>query len=280
MNYYNNVKEQIADYITRKPVKETEDVISAYTLFSAVKEEAKKLRSVREIEKGLLDKLNEIYPKEVGSSNRKLFKKKTMMDYFDGICHNISDKHSEIVLYKSFGEIKLNKDFGRSGVYSKDSALTEEAYAECAEGFEKIFHELEYVGQLYAGDIENNSNKYSSRYVVEAVTNTITCECFDIKVGFNRDTCEFSFDVSLNRDAIHNSNDSSVKYYRPDSTITNAISQNKETILRNTPINMKDLSYMFCMLVFDYINKENEKNIDKSIDEIFQKIKSKKISEE
>lgn len=270
MNYYNNIKEQIADYITREPVVETEEVISAYTLFSAIKEESRKLRHVVEIEKGLLDKLNEIYPKEVEVNNRKIFKKKTMVDYFDGIDHEICDDHSEITLYKPFGEIKLNKDFGRSGVYSKDSALTEEAYTECAKEIEKILYELEYVGQLYSGDIESNSSKYSSKYVVEEVENTIKNECFDINVTFNRDNCEFSYNIGLNKEAV--SNNSNVHYYGQ----KNILTENKEAILRNTPINISDLSYMFCMLVLDYRNKEDKKNIDKEIDEAFQKIINKK----
>lgn len=271
MNYYNNIKEQIADYITREPVVETEEVISAYTLFSVLNDENKKLRNAKGRGKALLDKLNFIYPKVTVSNNKKLFKKSVEHNYFDDIWYNINDNHSEIVLskYKPFGLICLNKDFGYSGVYSKNAALTEEAYEECASDIEKILHELEYVGQLYAGDTEHEYGK---------VAQTISYGYFDVEISFYKENKEFSYDIHLNKEYDPNFN-SNAHYYGQEKTIDNVINKNKETILRNTPINMKDLSYMFCMLVLDYRTKEKEKNIDIEIDKAFQKV-NKKISEE
>ena len=67
-------KEAVLSIMLKEPVKETEDVISAYTLISAIREQKSRLRSVGEIEKGLLDRLNDIYPKEIIRGKRKLFR--------------------------------------------------------------------------------------------------------------------------------------------------------------------------------------------------------------
>lgn len=264
-NYIDTVKEKIADYIAREPVVETDDTISAYTLFSILKEENKKLRHVKEMEKALVDELNGIYPAEVKYEKKGLFKKKTKQDYFDNIFHSINGTNAEIVLCassRSIGYINLVKDYNFDGVYSRFDSLTEDAYNQCKGYIEGIFDELEYIGSLYAID----DNPYIK----------IENEGFTISASFtNMGGHKFEYDISLNKNFDPNSNLNST-YYGQENNIKNVFEENRETILRNTPINIGDLSYMMCMLVLDYKNKENEKKIKKAIDEEIQKAYEKK----
>ena len=46
MEHIDAAKEAVSSVISKEPVKETEDVISAYTLFNAIREQKKCLRCI------------------------------------------------------------------------------------------------------------------------------------------------------------------------------------------------------------------------------------------
>ena len=119
MNYYDSVKQKIADYIVKEPVVETDEVISAYTLFNILENENKKIRHTKEKEKGLLDKLNAIYPQVIVEKKGKIFKKKIKKNQFDWIDLVMKDNYSCLTLDgPSMHYIDLYKDYDYAGIYS------------------------------------------------------------------------------------------------------------------------------------------------------------------
>ena len=267
MNYYDTVKEKIADYIVREPVEETEEVISAYTLFSALESYNKRIRHTREKGKALVDKLNTIYPPRVVQKKGKLFKKKIKLGYFDGIKYNINDNSSTIALANRRGYIYVHKDYDNSDIYSSyNNALDEEAYNECINDIGDIFDELEYFGMMFANERKSNGHKNSECGSFD-ICNKIHCEGFDIETKFNSFAINFDYDISLNKDFDPKGN-SNMHYYDQENSLNQVIEENKEAILRNTPVNIGDLSYMFCMLVLDYMSREKRNKNKKEIDEI------------
>ena len=125
-------KEAVLSIMLKEPIKETEDVISAYTLIGSIREQKSRLRSVGEIEKGLLDRLNDIYPKEIIRGKRKLFKKTpvTVKNYLDTISHGFTcDDIENNTLGNSYLSLKVRdghyaitilKDFGREFIVGDD----------------------------------------------------------------------------------------------------------------------------------------------------------------
>ena len=47
-------------------------------------------------------------------------------------------------------------------------------------------------------------------------------------------------------------------------------------ILKNTPVNINDLSYMFYIIVSDYRTMTKQDRIEEEIDKVFQKLYAKK----
>lgn len=265
-NYYDTVKEKIADYITKEPVVETDEIISAYTLFSILKEENKKFRHVAENEKALLDELNSIYPVEVKYVKNGLFKKKTKHDYFNHISHAIGRESAEISLStysRAVGYITLNKDYDYDGIYSKLNSLTEEAYNQCGGYIESIFSELERIGKLYAFD----SHPYSK---IEHEGFTVIANLHDCGGIL------FNYQINLNKNFDPNNSSDIYYYYGKENNIKKTVEDNMEAILKNTPIIINDLSYTFYALVMNYKMNEDKKKIEKEIDEAFQKLYEKK----
>lgn len=256
MNYFDTVKEKIADYIVRDEVEENEEVISAYTLFTILENQNRRLRHTKEIEKGLLDKLNTIHPQQFFKEKGKLFKKKIKRDYFLWITSYIDDERSSLYLHKdSIEAVDLKKDFDYADIYSRNEALTEEAYNECSLEIETIFSELEYFGKLFLEEKKTNGHK-NSVLEGESISNEIHCEGFDIEIKFDRRNKEFKYDIKLNK-VFDPKGNSSSHYYNQENNLNHIIEENKEAILRNTPVNIGDLSYMFCMLVLNYKSREN-----------------------
>lgn len=279
MNYYDSVKQKIADYISREPVKETEEVISAYTLFSAINEQQKILRHIGEKEKALLDKLNSIYPPLTIVEKKKLFKKKTSQDYFHDIYHSIYDNYAKIAFFSktaSDGEsssVCICKDFHYSDIYNRwSSSLTEDAYHQCIDDIYGIFNDLEYIGVLFEED-KKSSGVGNSNCDNSTLVNTLNCDGFDIKLIFNtyRDL-SFSYKISLNKDLDPNGN-SDKNYYGQNNKLEQIIDENKETLLKNIPVKVSDLSYMFCMLVLDYKAKEEKKEEERQYKKLMDEIK-------
>ena len=133
MEYLDTVKEKIADYIAREPVVETDEVISAYTLFSAIENCKKRLRHVEEIEKGLVDKLNDIYPQTTIKEKKGLFNKKRNANYFREMRHHLDETCVQLVFgAEDYNDNKyIYNDYKYSDIYSTGDGLSEEAYNEC-----------------------------------------------------------------------------------------------------------------------------------------------------
>ncbi len=271
MNYYDSVKQKIADYIVKEPVVETDEVISAYTLFTILENENKKIRHTKEKEKGLLDKLNAIYPQVTVEKKGNFFKKKIKKNQFDWISFDINDIGSRLYLHgPSIHSISIYKDYGYSDIYSKYNALTEGAYNECSDDIEDIFSELESIGTLFLEEKKSSGHK-SSELVRDTITNTLSYEGFDIAIKFDRCNMEYSYDFKLNKE-FDPKNNSNSYYYNQDS-LNNILEENKEAILKNTPINIGDLSYMFCMLVLNYKAKEEKKEEERQYKKLMDEIK-------
>lgn len=279
MNYFDTVKEKIADYIVKEPVVETDEVISAYTLFSILDDCNKRLRHTEEMGKGLLDKLNVIYPQVTVERKGKFFKKKIKENQFNLFNFDIHDNYSRLTLDgPSMHYIYLFKDYDYADIYSKNYSLTDEAYNKCIDDIEDIFSELEYTGKLFRDEKKSSGHKNSQLkgfkfydYDADSISNTITYEGFDIKIRFDRFPTKFKYNICLNKHFDPNENSYS-HYYNQENNLNNILEENKEAILKNTPINIGDLSYMFCMLVLDYKaieeKKEEEKQYKKLMDEI------------
>lgn len=277
MEYLDTVKEKIADYIAKEPVVETDEVISAYTLFSAVENCKKRLRHVEEIEKGLLDKLNDIYPQSIIKEKKGLFNKKTKANYFYHIYHSIEENRIELVLCgKNYDNtIDIYKDYKYSDIYSTHNGLTEEAYSECMDEINTIFSELNYFGSLLADD---NEKIGYTRYSYDCkLSNKIKCKGFDLEVNFNNAISrkKFSYDISINEDIAPNKHELA-HFYGKENNVQKVINDNMIAILKNTPVNIDDLSYMFYIIVSDYRTMTEQDRIDEEIDKSFQKLYAKK----
>lgn len=260
-------KEAVLSIMLKEPVKETEDVISAYTLLSAIREQKKSLRCIGEVEKGLLDKLNDIYPKEVTKGKRKLFKKTpdTVINYFDGISHGFNSESSNISFKIRNGnyEITILKDFDTDQTYSlkKGKVLATEAYMKCENDIQKVLSTIKYYGGLFSLDI-NTDNRGKSIVDNEGniLSNNFSYEGFDLSISFDRTLCRFDYKFGLNQDIDPYCSSYRTYYgFGADNTLINTILENEETILRNIPINMSDLSFMFFMIADSYRYKEARK---------------------
>ena len=279
-------KEAILSIMLKEPVKETEDVISAYTLISAIREQKRRLSCIGEVEKGLLDKLNDIYPKEVTKGKRKLFKKTpvTVKNYFDTIshgftCDDIVDNtpgNSNLSLKVRDGNyaITILKDFGMDDAYSLEDTvpLDEEAYEQCEDDIQKVLSTVEYYGKLFNLDVQGDDKKTS-------ISDRFSYEGFDISISFDSTSCRFDYSYGLNQEI-----DPYASSYRrcygfgADNTLRNTILENEETILKNIPINMNnDLSCMFFMIVDDYrktvLAEEKAREQEKLMQKTYNKLK-------
>jgi len=276
MEYLDTVKERIADYIAKDEVVENDDIISAYTLFSAIENCKKRLRHVEEIEKGLVDKLNDIYPQKTIKVKKGLFNKKTKVDYFNGARHYINENCTELCISSEHNWATLKKDYNYSDIYSTSDTLTDEAYTECSDELIAIFSELDYFGRLYSKDT-NKITDGRSNPLYSRISNKINCEGFDLKVLFNNDYSvpEFGYGIELNEKIAPNGHEGA-HFYGKDNNIENIINDNMVAILKNTPVNINKLNYMFYIIVSDYRTMTKQDRIDEEIDKAFQKIYEKK----
>lgn len=270
MNYFDTVKERVADYIVEEPIEETAEVISAYTLVSALKDANKRLRHVKEKEKYLLDELNDIYPSK--KSKKRLFKKSKKLDYFDRITQYIYDDCTELSLRSNifYDGVDLYKDFYYTDIYSKEGhKLSEEAYEETIDDISDILDELNYFGLLFTLDRE--ADKYNRKLV-----NTLSYEGFNLKVEFYRGDWfanpSFIYSIGLNHEFDPNGH-MNAHFYGKENNLDKLIEDNEEAILRNMPIKLSDLSYMFCMLVLDYKTKKERKESAKQAQKVLSEIK-------
>lgn len=266
MEYLDTVKEKIAEYIAREPVVETDEVVSAYTLFSAIENCKKRLRHVEEIEKGLVDKLNSIYPQTIIKEKKGLFNKKAKVNRFYSASCDIKEDYTKLCFWGNNGDdISLKKDYLYSDIYSINKGLTEDAYNECIDDIHSIFSELDYFGSLFNQDDKNETSR---------LWNEIKCEGFNLNVKF--DTMpSFSYGIELNKGIAPNGH-ADAHFYGKDNNVDKVINDNIVAILKNTPVNLSDLSYMFCMIVLDYRKMTEQDRIDEEIDKVFQKLYEKK----
>ena len=273
MEYSDAAKEAVLSVISSEPVEETEDVISAYTLFNAIREQKRRLRCIGEVEKGLLDKLNDIYPKEVTKGKRKLFKKTpdTVINYFDGISHGVNSESSNISFKIRNGnhEITILKDFDIDGAYSLEETvpLDEEAYIQCEDDIQKVLSTIEYYGGLFSLDI-NTDNREKS--IVDnkgtVLSNKFSYKDFDLSISFDSTSCRFDYSYGLNQEIDPYASSYRICYgFGADNTLRNTILENEETILKNIPINMSDLSFMFSTIVYDYRNREARRKQEEKV---------------
>ena len=276
MGYLEDVSGKIAEYIARPEVVENDEVISAYTLFSAIENCKKRLRHVEEIEKGLLDKLNDIYPQTTRKEKKGLFNKKRTANYFREISHHLKETCVQLVFSaEDYNDDKyIYNDYKYSDIYSTGRGLTEEAYNECMDEINTICSELNYFGSLYADD---NRKQNSIIYSDSKLSNTIKCEGFDLKVGFRNDYFQpgFSYDISINEN-IASYGHTDAHFYGKENNVQKVINENIVAILKNTPVNIKDLSYMFYIIVHDYRVMTEQDRIDEEVDKVFQKLYAKK----
>lgn len=270
-------KEAVLSIMLKEPVNETEDVISAYTLLSAIREQKRRLRCAGEVEKGLLDKLNDIYPKEVTKGKRKLFKKTpdNVKNYFDGISHGFNSESSNISFKVRDGNyaITILKDFGIEGAYSLEETvpLDEEAYIQCEDDIQKVLSTIEYYGRLFNLDVQCDDKETS-------ISDRFSYEGFDISISFDRTLCRFDYSYGLNQEIDPYASSYRTCYgFGADNTLRNTILENEETLLKNIPINMNDLSCMFFMIVDDYrktvLVEEKAREQEKLMQKAYNKLK-------
>ena len=273
MEHIDAAKEAILSVISSEPVKETEDVISAYTLFNAIREQKRRLSCIGEVEKGLLDKLNDIYPKEVTKGKRKLFKKTpdTVINYFDGISHGFNSESSNISFKIRNGnhEITILKDFDIDGAYSLEETvpLDEEAYIQCEDDIQKVLSTIEYYGGLFSLDINTDNRGKSLVDNKETVlSNKFSYKDFDLSISFDSTSCRFDYSYGLNQEIDPYASSYRTCYgFGADNTLRNTVLENEETILKNIPINMSDLSFMFSTIVYDYRNREARRKQEEKV---------------
>ena len=278
MEYLNTVNEKIADYIAKEEVVETDEVISAYTLFSAIENCKKRLRHVEEIEKGLVDKLNDIYPQITKIEKKGLFNKKKKVNYFREIRHYLDKTRIELTFDAATydNDRSIYKDYAYSDVYaySNDTGLDEEVYNEYMDEINTIFSELDYFGSLYVSDSNRTSDR---RFYESKLSNKIQCDGFDLEVRFDNYYSQphFSYNISINEQIASNGH-TSAYFYGKENNVQKVINENMIAILKNTPVNTKDLSHMFYIIVQDYRNMTKQGRIDEEIDKAFQKLYAKK----
>lgn len=270
-------KEAVLSIMLKEPVKETEDVISAYTLLSAIREQKRRLRCAGEVEKGLLDTLNDLYPKEIIKGKRKLFKRTpvTVKNFFDTISHGFNSESSNISFKVRDGNyaITILKDFGIDVKYSLEGTvpLDEEAYAQCEDDIQKVLSTIEYYGKLFSLDVQ-----YDNRETY--ISDRFSYEGFDISISFDRTLCRFDYSYGLNQEIDPYASSYRTCYgFGADNTLRNTILENEETILKNIPINMNDLSFMFFMIVDDYrktvLVEEKAREQEKLMQKAYNKLK-------
>ena len=276
MGYLEDVSGKIAEYIARPEVVENDEVISAYTLFSAIENCKKRLRHVEEIEKGLLDKLNDIYPQTTRKEKKGLFNKKTKANHFRGIRHYIEDTRIRLCLdgRTSSDDIALFKDYEYSDIYSVKNGLTEEAFNECSNEITTILSELDYFGSLFAKDNKKNE---SLRFRQSRLVETKKCDGFDLEIMFNNNLGipKFSYDISVN-ETIASNGHTDAHFYGKENNVQKVINANMVAILKNTRVDIDKLGYMFYMIVQDYRAMTEQDRIDEEVDKAFQKLYAKK----
>ena len=142
-------------------------------------------------------------------------------------------------------------------------SLESEAYEQCEDDIQKILSTIEYYGELFSSDV-NTDNREKSILTNDGnlLSNKFSYREFDLSISFDRNSCRFDYSYGLNGD-IDPLACSYKTYYGAENTLREFIVENEETILKNIPINMGDLSLMFATIVYDYRNKEARKREEK-----------------
>lgn len=251
MDYYNTVKEKIANYLVRDEVVDTDEVISAYTLISILREQSKRLMGVEELKKGLLDKVNELYPNIEVNAKRRLFGKNRLKSHetFNRIYTHGDDENKSIrigfetVIGKN---TVLEKEFDYDGVFSnRSSKLRKEVYFECEEEINTIFNELEFFYKAIFKEGNDTKGNPIYDYTMKQV---ITTDLVEIDLGW-----EMVDGVFYTVKASPSINQTTERYYYgKENNLEKYIEENSETILKNTPIKVSELKPFFQIMINEY----------------------------
>lgn len=260
MSYYDRLKEKIADYIVRDEVVEDDKVISAYTLFKSLDSAENELKD-DESKNALLDKLNSFFPdvKETlkkGIINKKKFSQVIRnKNKFDKIiyCWKRHNKTPELLLCRKFNRentefVSLYRPIGDEDIYTDrreelDPSIIEECRDELMTSFDIVEFYLKLSKQF-------DETKFSQKF-------TNGDFCFSI---YWSNSADHNIDLTEEADPENYQN---AKCFGKDKTIKDIIKENEETILRNTPIKLKNLDPFFVALVKRYKSKEIQKTYKK-----------------
>ena len=267
MKTYIKLLEKYDEYLKRNEVEDTDEVISAATLWNIVQNEIKKFQYYRDDNSGLISSINNIYSQEFKASIfcgiTDLYDK-TVENFdtkipifrpikFIGIKSGYIDKNKtaviEFILNTKVNDnkerinesIKVYRDFDDDSYYGNhiNSFLVDC----CREQLDEMVNTLEYFAPLV------NNNKSTSQFIDNGILNITINHSLIGKPSFN---------IKLSKSI--DPNDSQYKKYSDKRfAIIDEIKNKENELLERTPVKVNELNPFCKVLVKRYLETEKQR---------------------
>lgn len=256
MGIYDELLDKVIDYIDREPVEDTDEIVSAYSLWAMLSSEIKNLQYVLYDNEILKNRINDFY-KDMFFSGKEEYKKSIenfnfklpvfMSCKFKKITSSIEENKLIISLWPDGKKnkdkhIDICKDVDDDNYYGDN--INDYLIRYFKLEFDRMFQILEFFAHILKNDTKRS----------QFITNSI----MDVIINYPIDG-KISIDVKLNRNI--DPTDSQYKnYFEKPYTIHDIIEKQKKTILLNTPIEVKQLNHLCSSVVKKYRKIKNEEN--------------------
>lgn len=254
MQVYENLLEEVNKYVAREPIQDTDEVISAYTLWTALKYEANKLNYVYRENQDLLDFVNYIY-REAHS----------VPDLYETATENLGEV--KIPLFRPLQFSSVKAAVGNKGVsfYFYATGKNNEFYHNCV-CVERDFFDDSYYGEHANSFLVRNCKPLLDakfefmKFVAEIKTNSyeqvIKSSPFEIKMShLYEDKPKLYVSLDKNTDP---SDSQYKKYYDKTQTIDEVVTKQCSKILQVTPVEVASLNGFCSAILNRYLNEKDQ----------------------
>ena len=254
MKVYENLLEEVNKYVAREPIQDTDEVISAYTLWTALKYEANKLNYVYRENQDLLDFANYIY-REAHS----------VPDLYETATDNLGEVKIPFFRPLQFSKVKAAVGTGGVSFYFYAAGKNNEFYHNCV-CVERDFFDDSYYGEHANSFLVRNCKPLLDakfefmKFVAEIKTSSyeqvIKSSPFEIKMSHLYED-KPRLHVSLDKDT-DPSNSQYKKYYDKTQTIDEVVTHSVTKILQVTPVEVSSLNGYCSAILNRYLNEKDQ----------------------
>ncbi|MBR5369879.1 MAG: hypothetical protein IK137_01090 [Bacilli bacterium] len=234
MKIYDKLLDIVESYLCDEPIEEGKGVISAYTLWTAVKNYTDRINYILNDNSKLLEFINYIFSEEAARhtfTNEEAAKdfgiKKPIFGpiKFKKLTSSFDENTATISLFPTgIGNkdkrIDIHREFFDDNYYSDQ--MNDFLVRNCMTGFDEIFDELKYYSRI----------KCSGKQIVHD-------EDFDIVISHNEDS-PLTISIELNK-SVDKHDSQYKKYYNEEFTIHDIILAQQDEILKHIPVKINKL---------------------------------------